>query len=299
MTAASPVFKAKLSELGRRTNLSGLVQLSGHAGAALGTGWLVVTLAQTYWLLPAIVLHGVVLVFLFSAEHEAIHFTAFHTRALNWAVAWLAGLILMLPPAWFRCFHLAHHRWTQDLARDPELATPKPSSLQDYLWWISGMPYWRDRVTVTIRHVFGTVEDVFVPVRSRRSIVREARICWVAYGGFGALTVVTSAWQEILMLWIIPVIVGQPFLRLFLLAEHTGCPNVSDMFANSRTTRTNALFRFLTWNMPYHVEHHAYPGIPFRALPKLHEELASRITHLAPGYITVHTRLVRDVIGHH
>lgn len=298
MTTPAPVFKAKLSELSRRSDRSGLIQLSGHVGTALVTGWLVVNLAQTYWLPLALVLHGVVLVFLFSAEHEGIHFTAFRTRELNWTVAWIAGLVLLLPPTWFRCFHLAHHRWTQDLARDPELATPKPQSLQGYLWWISGVPYWRDRITVTMRHAFGTVEDVFVPVRSRRSIVREARICWVAYCGLGALTVVLSAWQEILLLWIVPVIVGQPFLRLFLLAEHTGCPNVSDMLDNSRTTRTNAPFRFLVWNMSYHVEHHCYPGIPFHALPQLHEELVSRIIHLDPGYIAVHRRLVREAIGH-
>ena len=297
MTIPAAVSKTKLSELSRRSDLLGLIQLSGHVATALGTGWLVVNLAQTYWLPLALVLHGVVLVFVFSAEHEAIHFTAFRTRALNWTVAWLAGLVLLLPPTWFRCFHLAHHRWTQDLAYDPELATPKPHSLHSYFWWISGIPYWRDRVSVTMRHAFGTVEDVFVPVRSRRSITREARIYWVAYGGLGALTVVLSVWQEILLLWIVPVIVGQPFLRLFLLAEHTGCPNVSDMFNNSRTTRTNAPFRFLAWNMPYHVEHHAYPGIPFHALPQLHEEMAARINHLAPGYIAVHAQLFRDAVG--
>ena len=298
MTTASPVSKSKLRELSRRSNLSGLIQLSGHLGAVLSTGWLVVAVTQTYWLPPAIVLHGVVLVFLFSAEHEAIHLTAFRARALNWTVAWLAGLVLLPPPAWFRCFHLAHHRWTQDPTQDPELATPKPQSLKEYLWWISGIPYWRDRVAVTIRHAFGVVEDAFVPVRSRHAIVREARLCWVAYGGLGALTVVLSIGQEIVLLWIVPVIVGQPFLRLFLLAEHTGCPNVNNMLLNSRTTRTNAAFRFLAWNMPYHVEHHAHPGIPFHALPQLHEELISRITHLDRGYIAVHRRLIRDAIGH-
>ena len=58
------------------------------------------------------------------------------------------------------------------------------------------MPYWRDRLTVTIRHALGTVDDVFIPVRSRHSIMCVARINWVAYGGLEALTVVLSVWQE-------------------------------------------------------------------------------------------------------
>ena len=69
MTTPAPVFKAKLTdfkakftELSRRSDRSGLIQLSRHVGIALGTGWLVVNLAQTYWLPLAIVLHGVVLV---------------------------------------------------------------------------------------------------------------------------------------------------------------------------------------------------------------------------------------------
>ena len=45
--------------------------------------------------------------------------------------------------------------------------------------------------------------------------------------------------QYILQFWLLPLLLGQPFLRLFLLAEHAGCPHEPDMLKNSRTTRTN------------------------------------------------------------
>jgi fatty acid desaturase len=32
----------------------------------------------------------------------------------------------------------------------------------------------------------------------------------------------------------------------------------------------NPVFRFLYWNMNYHVEHHMFPMVPYHALPKLH-----------------------------
>jgi fatty acid desaturase len=32
----------------------------------------------------------------------------------------------------------------------------------------------------------------------------------------------------------------------------------------------NPIFRFLYWNMNYHVEHHMFPMVPYHALPRLH-----------------------------
>jgi fatty acid desaturase len=96
-----------------------------------------------------------------------------------------------------------------------------------------------------------------------------------------------------LVLWVYPALLGQPVLRLYLLAEHAGCPEVPDMLSNTRTTRTNALLRFLAWNMPYHAEHHLLPSVPFHALPALHKEIAHRIQTLSPGYASVH----RDLVG--
>jgi hypothetical protein len=52
----------------------------------------------------------------------------------------------------------------------------------------------------------------------------------------------------LLYLWVGPALLGQPFLRLYLLAEHTGCPLVASMLENSRTTRSLAPIRRLAWN---------------------------------------------------
>ena len=35
----------------------------------------------------------------------------------------------------------------------------------------------------------------------------------------------------------------------------------------------NPIFRFLYWEMNYHVEHHMFPMVPYHALAKLHQEL--------------------------
>ncbi|MYF06606.1 MAG: fatty acid desaturase, partial [Rhodospirillaceae bacterium] len=49
-------------------------------------------------------------------------------------------------------------------------------------------------------------------------------------------------------------------------------------------TFTNRLVRFIAWNMPYHVEHHVYPAVPFHRLPAFHAVLRDRLSVTADGY---------------
>ncbi len=286
------IDKAALKALSRRSDAAGLRQLAGHGAGLIATGLAVAWAQGSVWLIPALIAHGVVLVFLFAPLHESIHRTAFANRRLNDAVAWVCGLVLMLPPEFFRAFHFAHHRHTQDPARDPELAAAKPATLGAYLLLVSGLPYWRDRATTLIRHASGRISEPFIPARQRPAIAREARIVLLIYAGVAAVSLAAGSWAAVLY-WLGPVLLGQPALRLYLLAEHTGCPLVPDMLRNSRTTQTTWLVRRLAWNMPYHVEHHAYPALPFHALPAAHPLLRDRIAVLAPGYIAVH----RDILA--
>jgi fatty acid desaturase len=64
---------------------------------------------------------------------------------------------------------------------------------------------------------------------------------------------------------------GAWLYNFFGLTQHAGLPeNVLDHRRNCRTVMMNPVFRFLYWNMNYHVEHHMYPMVPYHALPKLH-----------------------------
>jgi fatty acid desaturase len=280
-----------LVRLTARSDCKGLVQLACHLGALLATGALVWSARSTPWLLPAMLTHGIILVFLFAPLHESIHWTAFRSRRLNDVVAWACGALLLLPPGYFRAFHFAHHRHTQDPARDPELAVPKPRSLGEYLRHVSGLPYWRERIVTTIRHASGRVEEPFIGPRQRPGIVREARLLLALYL-LAALASLFWSSPALLYLWVGPASLGQPFLRLYLLAEHTGCPFVPAMLENSRTTRSLAPLRRLAWNMPYHAEHHAYPALPFYALPAAHRMLRASIGVQAPGYVAVQREIL-------
>jgi len=67
---------------------------------------------------------------------------------------------------------------------------------------------------------------------------------------------------------------GTWLYTFFGLTQHAGLPeNVLDHRKNCRTVYMNPVFRFLYWNMNYHVEHHMFPMVPFHALPQLHESI--------------------------
>ncbi|MFQ5785162.1 MAG: fatty acid desaturase [Alphaproteobacteria bacterium] len=286
----------QLTAFHRRSDARGAVQLAGHFAALAASGFLVSRALGTGWLVPALLVHGVLLVFLFAPLHECIHRTAFRRRWPNRAVGWICGALLMLPPLYFRHFHFAHHRWTQDPERDPELATPKPATLGQYLLVVSGLPYWRERLATTLGHACGRfAPNGFLPVTARARIVGEARRLWALYAVVANVALALGSWAP-LVYWLAPAILAQPVLRLYLLAEHAGCTQTSNMLFNSRTTLSNALVRRLAWNMPYHIEHHVYSSVPFHALPTLHDEIRDRLGVVAPGYVAVHTGLVRRIL---
>ena len=53
----------------------------------------------------------------------------------------------------------------------------------------------------------------------------------------------------------------------------------------------NPIFRFIYWNMNYHVEHHMFPMVPYHALPKLHAVMGPDLPTPYPDTIV---RLSRD-----
>ena len=281
--AAELIGKTELKRLSTRSDVAGLAHLAGHVALLIATGVLIHLSAGTLWIWPAMFVHGTALIFLFAPLHETIHRTAFHSRALNDVVAFIAGLLVVLPREYFRAFHFAHHRFTQE-ADDPELATNKPASVAQLLWHVTGFPEWWWALKGLVTRSFGRLPEPFYATdRVRRSVVLESR--WVLAIYAAALVGSIAAQSSVLLwYWVIPIMLAQPMLRLYLLAEHSGCPRSADMLENTRTTYTNALVRFLAWNMPFHAEHHAWPSIPFHALPQTNAVVRARLHKTAPSY---------------
>jgi fatty acid desaturase len=287
--ALALIDSGELADLKKLADGPGLAHLAGHLAILAGTGYAVLQWSGMLWL-AATIAHGIALIFLFTPLHESIHGTAFKSRWLNLLVAETAGFLLLLPPRYFRYFHFAHHRFTQDPAHDPELETPKPKAWLHYGWYLSGLPYWKSSVLALVNNALGRKIGTYVPSPAVPKLILEARCYLLAYALAASLAVALRL-EWMLYLWVIPVLLGQPFLRAYLLAEHAACPLVADMLANTRTTFCNSAIRFLAWNMPHHTAHHALPTVPFHHLPQLTSILQDRLKVTANGYGEAHRQI--------
>jgi fatty acid desaturase len=284
-----PLTPAMLRELSARSNVQGAARSLCHYGVVVLVGALIWKVTATYgvlWALPLVAVQGYFVAFLFMAVHETAHKTAFKSRGLNLAVGYVSGFIIGSPYEYYCLFHWDHHRYTQDPEKDPELVVGvKPKSDTQLVLAYSGLLQVAGRLRLMLGHaVTGKVVMPWIPENKRAIIVAEAR----AYVAVYALLFALSLWFSsalLLWVWIVPLMIGQSFLRPYLYAEHTGCDRTRSAFENTRTTYTGAVVKWFTWNMPYHVEHHAYPSIPFHALPKLNEIVDGEIVYRGRGYI--------------
>ena len=291
--ALAVLGRERVAALAELTDRPGLIRLASHLSLLTLTGWAVLA-ADGWWRLPAQAIHGVVLVFLFTTLHECIHRTAFRTPRLNDGVAAVTGFLNFQPATAFRYFHFAHHRYTQDPERDPELATPKPATRAQYWLHLTGVRHWVAQARGLIGQAIGHALPDYIPPRAHDRVVREARLHLSLYAAVVVVSVATGSTLA-LTLWIVPIVLGQPFMRAFLLAEHTGCPLVPDMLENTRTTFCHRVVRWLSWEMPWHTAHHVAPTVPFHRLGQMSAEIEAALKRTADSYPDAHRQILRFI----
>lgn len=291
---AAPKLRALAASLAKqRSDARGLAQLALHAAVIAASGAVWAWAPSLMARLGGLALLSLAVGFLFMPFHEAIHSTPFRSPALNAALCWLAGLVIGRTPAHYRHYHFAHHRFTGDASRDPELANtvldPAIESRAGFLLYLTGLPYWADRAASLARQALGVIdrdaEWYLAKPAPAAAAVRDARIFVAAYAAALALVPLPLLWRY----WALPSLVGQAFLRFYLVHEHSGCLQRSrgsergstpeEAMLSTRTTIVGGdlpaplawLVQRLAWDMPYHAEHHAFPAVPFHKLRELHE----------------------------
>jgi fatty acid desaturase len=258
---------AKLRSLCLPSNAEGAMQTLSHGGAIAATGMLLWVTRGTWWAVPVFVVHGVLLNFLYAGQHELSHWTVFRTGWLNEWVGRLFGFVLFYPRTFDQVQHMAHHRFTQDWARDGELARQR-YTLTSYLLWMSGVTYWYTRWRRIVRFSLGIVTEPYLPVKRHAEMIREARWHLAGYALIAGVSLLARSSAAVL-LWLAPMLAMKCVHQLQNTIEHLGLPHEDNVLANTRSTRTNVLMRWLAWQMQYHTAHHAFPGVPFHRLHEL------------------------------
>ncbi len=294
-TAITPLIERQaLAELNTLRDGPGWLRLASHL-LTIGLGgvlWRLESLPLPLRL-AGLVISGVGLATCFAPLHECGHRTVFRSKRLNDVVAWWMGLLSFYNADFYRRYHQWHHRYTHQPGLDPELEDPVPTTFAAYLRELSGWNWWTGKLRGHARLLWGDLSQVpYLSPEIIPQVRRSIRLQFGVYGLLAALSLV-AANGFLLWSWLLPLAIGQPFLRLLLLAEHSGCAYSDDGLANTRTTLTLAPVRWLMWNMPFHAEHHLYPSLPFHALPAAHRWIGPRLQHLDRGYLAVH----RDLLG--
>jgi fatty acid desaturase len=258
---------ARLRSLCAASNAKGAMQALSHLGAIGVSGTLLWFTRGSGWAVPVFAVHGVLLNFLYAGQHELSHWTVFRT---GWPNEWLGrlfGFVLFYPRTFDQVQHMAHHRFTQDWARDGELARDR-YTLGSYLLWMSGVTYWYTRWRRILRFSFGIVTEPYLPAKRHAELIREARLHLAGYAMIVGVSLMAHSGAAV-FLWLAPMLVMKWVHQLQNTMEHLGLPHEDNVLVNTRSTRTNAVMRWLGWQMQYHTAHHAFPGVPFHRLREL------------------------------
>jgi fatty acid desaturase len=268
------VTPEELKALNVRSNLWGSSQMASHISAILCVGYIHTIVLGTAWALLTGFLLGILLNFLYAAQHELSHSTVFSTRKVNEIFGRVIGFLMIFPRDYDQVMHFAHHTHTQNWEKDGELVR-EPYTLRSYLLWMSGITYWRNRFFGVIRRARGIIIEPYIRVEEEAKVVQESRIHLILYVIIALGSIVTQSWA-VLSFWILPMIATKPIHQLQNTIEHLGLSHNDDILENTRSTKTNAFMSWLCWQMPYHTAHHVFPSVPFWKLHKLNTKIEAQ-----------------------
>lgn len=264
----------ELRKLTERSDAKGWAQMASHLGAIVAVGILHAMAMGTWWVLLTGFALGVLLNFLYAAQHELSHATVFQTRKLNEWFGRAIGFIQIFPRDFDQIMHFAHHQHTQDWERDGELVR-EPYTLTTYLLWLSGITYWRNRIFGVLRRARGIIIEPFIRAEEEARVIRESRLHLAGYAGIAVVSVLAGSWAA-LTFWLLPMILTKPVHQLQNTIEHLGLSHEPDILQNTRSTRAGPLIRWLCWQMPYHTAHHTFPAVPFWKLRDLNAKIEAQ-----------------------
>lgn len=244
----------------------GILIISGVCGFML---W------GTWWAIIPFVIYGIIYGTTSDSRwHETSHGTAFKTGWMNTALYHVASFMVVREPEVWRWSHTRHHSDTIIVGRDPEIAAERPPDLLGIAMAFLALKSTPATLKNVLLHATGQLtadEKNFIPEESYHKVFRTARVWILIY----AVTIASCFYYgSILPLMYIglPSIYGAWLMPIFGLTQHVGlAENVLDHRLNCRTVKMNPVFRYLYWNMNYHIEHHMFPLVPYHKLPRLHE----------------------------
>ena len=113
----------------------------------------------------------------------------------------------------------------------------------------------------------------FCTEQELRSIRVESAAILLIHAAVAAVAIAFHLWP-VLALFTVAWQLGSPIEELWHMTKHIGRPyNVNDHRLNTRSIHVSWFIKTFFWGLDDHVDHHLFPVVPSRNLPKLHEIL--------------------------
>ena len=295
-----PIPRQRLKELMRRKNGPAIRDTLLWFALLAASGFGGYYYWGTWWCVPFFACYGALFASTSDSRwHECGHRTAFKTRWMNDVVYQIASFMVFREATSWRWSHARHHTDTLIVGRDLEIAVQRPPSILAFCLKFISLPHAPRELGKLLRHSIGhlTLEDrEYVPETEYRKMFWEARAYLVILATFIGLAVWTHSFLPVMYVGL-PTFYGAWLQAFFGLTQHAGlAEDVLDHRLNSRTIYMNPIFRFLYWNMNYHVEHHMFPLVPYHALMALHEEMRDDCPRAYSGLIAAYREIIPAVL---
>lgn len=252
------------------------------------------------WCVPFFFVYGVLYGSASNSRwHECSHGTAFKTRWLNDGVYYIACFMTLYEPTVRRWMHARHHTDTIIVGRDPEIVAPRPPSFLNLFLDLFALKAGFQLLRSLFRHAAGRLteeEKGYIPAMEWNKVFVQARIFLALFVAVIATCVLTGSLLPAMLVGL-PSLYGAWLSLVFGISQHVGlAEDVLDHRLNSRTIHMNPVFRFIYWNMNYHLEHHMYPMVPYHALPALHEAIKNQCPAPYPNLFAAYREIVPTVL---
>jgi fatty acid desaturase len=284
------IDKQVIRDLSARSNLYGLWRLLRYVGLLVLAAWGAVAAARiTLWAaIPPLYAYWFLYGFWVAPGHEFQHKMVFDRSWGKFSdfLWFFVQAFMWNSPRYARVSHQLHHRYTMVRGKDPETDWPEVfdrtfvrRTLRSIILQIVGIrvlpALWHD-IRQQVRRIAGhkdwMMRDFCSEEDCRRIRVESAAILLFHVGIVG-LAIMAQSWWPILFITLAHQI-GAPMESLWHITEHIGrAYNVNDQRLATRSIKVSPFIHMLYWGLDDHVDHHLFPSVTSRYLPKLHQLL--------------------------
>jgi len=284
------IDKNVLKELSKRSTLNGLIRLLIFISfLMISISAVIYTAKINLWLaIPILYVYYFFYGFWVAPGHELQHKTVFGKKA-DWfseIVFFIIQTLMWNSPRYARISHRLHHRYTMIRGVDPETDFPAVITT-NWMRKLVGSKIFKvlligavidllRSILIQINRIFGK-KDKMMKEHCNENDIRAIRFesFFILVFHLAVISIALFTFHLELLLFItIAWQVGSPIEQFWHDTEHMGRPqNVNDHRINTRSIKVGPIVKLIFWGLDDHVEHHIFPAVPSRNLPKLHDAL--------------------------